>query len=134
MEKFKFLEHTADVKFQAFGKTLEEVFENSVLAISRTITPAKVKSEKVKKISVEANNNETLLCNLIDEVLYLFETENFIPAKAKVDIKDGQLSATLHGDDAKNYKDLSHVKAATYAEMYVKKTAAGWEAQAVVDV
>ena len=29
MEKYKFLEHTADLKVQAFGKTLEEVFINS---------------------------------------------------------------------------------------------------------
>ncbi len=35
MEKFKFLEHTADIKFQVFGKTLEEVFENTALAISK---------------------------------------------------------------------------------------------------
>ena len=33
MKRFKFLEHTADVKFQAFGNNLEEVFENSALRI-----------------------------------------------------------------------------------------------------
>ena len=29
--KFKFLEHTADVKFQAFGKTQAQLFRNSFL-------------------------------------------------------------------------------------------------------
>jgi len=32
MERYRFLEHTADAKFQAFGKTLEEAFSNAALA------------------------------------------------------------------------------------------------------
>jgi len=44
-EKFKFLPHTADIKFQAYGKTLEEVFENSALALKEIL----VEDEKVKK-------------------------------------------------------------------------------------
>ena len=39
MEKYKFLAHTADVKFQAFGENLEEAFFNSVLALRETIAP-----------------------------------------------------------------------------------------------
>ena len=29
MKTFEFLEHTADIKFQAFGKSIEEAFSNS---------------------------------------------------------------------------------------------------------
>ena len=36
-EKFKYLEHTADAKFQAFGRTLEEAFANAVLATASLI-------------------------------------------------------------------------------------------------
>ena len=32
MERYKFLAHTADAKFQAFGETLEEAFGNAALA------------------------------------------------------------------------------------------------------
>jgi len=32
MERYRFLEHTADAKFQAFGKTLEDAFCNAALA------------------------------------------------------------------------------------------------------
>ena len=42
--KFKYLEHTADCKFQAFGKTLEEAFTNSALAMSNVMHPP----EKIK--------------------------------------------------------------------------------------
>ena len=32
-KQYEYLEHTADVKFLAYGKTLEEVFENAALAM-----------------------------------------------------------------------------------------------------
>ncbi len=35
MQKINFLEHTADVKFEAYGKTLEEAFENAALTESK---------------------------------------------------------------------------------------------------
>ena len=45
-EKFKFLKHTADVKFQSFGKTLEEGFVNAVYALQETITKGMIKKVK----------------------------------------------------------------------------------------
>ncbi|RLG11686.1 archease, partial [Candidatus Pacearchaeota archaeon] len=48
-EKYKFLEHTADIKFQAFGDSIEEVFKNSALALKEIIV-GKIKiKEKIKK-------------------------------------------------------------------------------------
>ena len=43
--KFKFLEHTADAKFQAFGKNLEETFANAALALTKLMTDSKVKTK-----------------------------------------------------------------------------------------
>ncbi len=43
--RFKYLDHTADVKFQAYGKDLTEAFENAVLATTNVITDV----DKVKK-------------------------------------------------------------------------------------
>jgi len=139
MKNFEFIEHTADIKFKAFGKTLNGAFENSAAAVSNVISRGKkVKTGKRKKISVKGKDNEALLYNLIEEILYLLEVENFITAKAKVKVagngKELGLNAELFGDDVKNYKDLDHVKSPTYHEMYVKKTKSGWETQVVVDV
>ena len=133
--KYKFLEHTGDIKFQAYGKTLNEVFENSVIAVSYYISRGKkIKSSKGKVIDVSGNDLESLFYNFLDELIYLIDADNFIVAKAKITARGNNLHAELFGDDASNYKDLDQIKAATYAEMYIKKTAAGWEAQAVLDV
>ena len=134
-KKFEFLEHTADIKFRVFGKTLEEVFENSALAVSSIYSKEKkISSKNKKKISVEGRDRESLLYNFIEELIFLVDSENFVVSKAKILIKNTSLTAEIYGDDVKNYTNLDQIKSSTYHEMYVKKTKKGWEAQAVVDV
>jgi len=140
--KYKFLEHTADVKFQAFGKNLEEVFENSVLAVVETISrKEKIKSKKIKRVKIEGRDNESLLYNLIEEVIYLFDAEEFIVAKAKINFDETtrSIEVEFHGDDSKNYEGLDQIKSVTYNEMFVRKekgkwAAQVWAAQVVLDI
>ncbi len=137
MQKYKFLKHTADVKFQAFGKNLKEVFENSVLAVSEILSKGKkVKSKKIKRISVEGGNNETLLYNLLEEIIYLLDADQFIVAKARVKFDEiaRKMGVEFYGDDSKKYNELEGIKAVTYNEMFVKKLGEKWVAQVVLDV
>ena len=136
MKKFKFLEHTADVKFQAFGKNTEEVFSNSALALKETICgEIKIKEIKEKKISVEGKDFESLLYNFLEEIIYLLDAENFLISKIKkIEIKNFELKAIILGDDASNYKFTNNVKAVTYNEMFVKKNKEKWISQVVIDV
>lgn len=136
MEKFIFLEHRADIKFKAYGKNLNEAFENTVLAVSSYLSQdKKIKSNKKKKIEISADNNESLLYQFVDEIIYLLDAEKFIPKSAKVKIESGNLRAEILGDDSKNY-DIKQIKAATYADMHIKEDKAKkiWEIQMVLDV
>ena len=136
-KKFKFLEHTADIKFQAFGKTLGEVFENSVLAVSNILSRGKkIKPVKIQRIQIEGGDNENLLYNLLEQVIYLFDAENFIVSKAKIEFDETvrNIKVEFYGDDSKNYSGLDHIKAITYNEMFVKKDKNIYTAQVVVDV
>lgn len=137
MKRFIFLEHTADIKFQAFGKTLEEAFKNCVLATGKSICDEKIKKKTVKKIKVKGNDNESLLYNFLDEIVYLFDADNFIVAdlkKIKIDKKEFKLEAELIGDTAKNYEIKEHIKSVTYSEMFVRKEKGRWIAQVVLDI
>ena len=135
-EKFKFLEHTADIKFQVFGETLAEIFENSVLAFANYVSnDQKISSGKGKIINVSGEDSESLLYNFFDELIYLLDAENFIATKAKVTLRGNNLKAELFGDSASKYEGLKQIKAATYAEMFIKKLSSGnWQAQVVLDV
>lgn len=136
-KRFEFFPHTADLKFKAWGEDLNKVFENSVLAVSSIITRnQKIKSIKKKDSEIQGRDYCELLYNLIDEIIYLLDAENFVVVRAKVEFKgERKIRVLFYGDDAKNYKNLDHVKAPTYSEMYVKNLGKnGWEIQAVVDV
>ena len=136
MQKFKFLEHTADIKFQAFGKNVEEVFENSALAFKEAVCgKMKIKEEKEKIIKVSGRDFESLMYLFLEKILYLLEAENFLISKIKeIEIKNFKLKAKIVGDSAKNYKFTDSVKAVTYNEMFIKKQKDKWISQVVLDV
>jgi SHS2 domain-containing protein len=135
MKRYEFLEHTADLKFKVYGDSKEKIFENTVLAISKILAKGnKIKISEKKKIEIRGKGREELLYLLIDEIIFLLDAESFITTKAKVKFNKLGLIAEFSGDKAKNYKNLDHIKAATYSEMYIKRKKDGWEAQAVVDV
>ena len=66
MKKFKFIPHTADIKFQAVGKNIKEVFENSALALFDIFYEGKVKTKKKFKIKDKGNNIENLLSKFLE--------------------------------------------------------------------
>lgn len=148
MKRFKFLEHTADVKFQAFGKTIEDAFKNSAFALKETICDeTEIKEKKKKTISIKQKDLESLLYSFLEEILYLLDAENFIISsitKIKID-KKFNLRATILGDKASEYEFTNPVKAVTYNDMFVRtekepdrrnpnKKVEFWRTQVVLDV
>ncbi len=133
--RYEFLEHTADIKFRAYGKTLNELFENAVLAVAAYVGKGeKIHPRKARRIEVHGTDIENLLYSFLDELIYLMDAEKFVTAKAEVFVRGNNLTAELYGDAATQYEGLDAIKAATYADMYVKKTSKGWELQVVLDV
>jgi len=136
MEKYKFLKHTADVKFQSFGKTIEEAFENAAYALAETMTKGVKIKEKIKwNIDASGKDMNSLLYNFLEEFLFLLDAENWLPSKVlKLKIKNEELEAEVTGDNAASYKFTNDVKAITYNEMFVKERKGVWKCQVVLDV
>jgi len=134
--KFKFLEHTADIKFQAQGVSLDKMFENAGLALIKSMFEEKVKAKKKENFKIQGQDLESLLYNFLEEFLFLFEAKGFLASKIKVKMsKDKKsLEAEIQGDDAKNYKIHTHIKAITYNEMFVKQQGKNWVCQVVLDI
>jgi len=137
MEQFEFLEHTADIKFQAFGKSIEEAFSNSALGMFNAMYKEKIKSVKELEFSVEGHDLISLLYNFLEELIFHLDSENFFLSsveKIKIDKENFKLSATLKGDNAENYNIGLDVKAITYNDMQVLEKDGEWVTQAVLDV
>ncbi|PIN89588.1 hypothetical protein COU60_03180 [Candidatus Pacearchaeota archaeon CG10_big_fil_rev_8_21_14_0_10_34_76] len=134
------MEHTSEVKFKVRGSSINKVFENIVIAISDFMARGeKIKPVLKKKIKISGEDNESLLYDFLDEIIYLGDAEGFVVSKAHVKIKGKNLEAELLGDNTNNYPELDHIKAPTYSEMYVKQKVGKdskkhWEAVFVLDV
>lgn len=139
-QKFRFLSHTADIKFQAFGNSLEEAFKNSALALSASVYEGIIESQINYEIQAEGSDLKALLLNFLEEFLVLFDSENFILGEIQMikierSEKGYKIEAKVSGDDISNYETSEHIKAITYNEMFVGKSKdKGWETQVVLDV
>jgi len=137
MKKFKYFEHTADAKFQAYGKNLEEAFSNSALAIVGLMTKDKIAAKIKKKIKVNGKDLKQLLSNFLEQFLFLLDSKNFILSKInKIDInvKKLELKAEISGDNVKDYEIFGDVKAITYNSMEIIREKKRIVIQVVVDM
>lgn len=141
MKTYEYLPHTADVKFRAYGKTLEEAFENAATAMFNIMVETeKVKAKATKKIAAEGDDLPALLQSFLEQFIILLDTDNFFLSKIK-EISIGsskehyELSAVAVGDEAKNYETIGpQVKACTYNSMLVRREGKKWVVQVVVDI
>jgi SHS2 domain-containing protein len=93
MERYRILPHTADGKFQAYGKTLEEAFANAALATASLMWDwAKVEPRARHFIHVRGSDREQLLVKFLGEVVYLFDAKRFL--LGKVDGRSSRASAS----------------------------------------
>jgi SHS2 domain-containing protein len=136
MKGYEFLEHTADVKFKAIGKDLEEAFKNSALALKETMTEGeKILNKQEKLIEAEGIDNVSLLYNFLEEFLFLFDSEGFVLSSIdKITIKNNKISAKVFGDNSENYKFSNSVKAITYHDMKVIEKGDSFEIIGIFDV
>ncbi|MDD9953310.1 MAG: archease [Candidatus Woesearchaeota archaeon] len=130
---YELLEHTADAKFRAYGKNKEAAFANAVKGMTAIITdPEKLAKDREFPVTVTADDNKKLLFDFLDQILFLMDTEHFVPAEADVRIEGNTLTAALRGDDVK--KVGGNLKAVTYSEMEITQQDGQWMLQVVVDI
>ncbi|MBN2246195.1 MAG: archease [Candidatus Aminicenantes bacterium] len=139
-KKYRFLKHTADAKFQAFGKTLEEAFGNAALATASLMWEWETVDHKVKyTVDVEGKDLKQLLVVFLEEILFLWEVQDFLLGKVEdLVIHKEEEAYTLHavfrGDINKGiHETFGDVKAITYNEMEILEKN-GFRVQVVVDI
>ena len=122
--KYKFLKHTADIKFQAFGKNLEDLFSNAGLAMfSVMVDVKKIKTVKSIPIKCCASNIEELLIEWLNSLLTQSSIKEMVFSKFEIKIKDNTLKGKAFGEtlNIKKHSIKTEVKAATYSGLFIKK-------------
>jgi SHS2 domain-containing protein len=128
MEKFRFFQHTADAKFQAYGKTLGEAFGNAALAVASLMWDWQAVDPRTKHlVEIQGKDLEQLLVNFLEEILYLLDVKMFLLHAAEdIVITNHRGSCSLkgifYGDiQSGQYEVVPDVKAITYNEMKIEK-------------
>ncbi|MFH1400545.1 MAG: archease [Nanoarchaeota archaeon] len=141
MKPFEYFPHTADLKFRAYGETIEETFIHAAQALVNHMTSVeKVHPVIEKRVVLRAHTLESLLYDFLEEVLFILDVDNgFVSGGKEIRIKKQgdywALECTFTFDYCKNYDHHGDVKAMTYNEMEIKHVADGtWMAQVVVDI
>ncbi|MHC4142845.1 MAG: archease, partial [Planctomycetota bacterium] len=77
-----------------------------------------------------------LLFDWLHELLVAFETRRLVLSEFRVRVSDTGLAAEVRGEglDPDRHRLLHEVKAITYHGLKLEQTAAGWQAEVIVDI
>ena len=130
--------HEADIGVRGFGETQAQAFEQAALAMTAVITePERVTEDRVVELSVTAQDDELLLYEWLNALIYEMATRLMLFSRFAVSLDDGRLTATASGEtvDVARHQPAVEIKGATYTGLAVKRLDNGWwSAQCVVDV
>lgn len=145
-KEYELVSHTADLKIQAYGVTLEEVFRNALKGMFSCIKPRSthitydddiphVKSyTSQRKVVTRSTDKEVLLIDFLSDCLYLsaVHKEAYFDAKF-ISFSDTELEALLYGVAIEGY-EVVEIKAVTYHDLVIEQNEGIWRATIVFDI
>jgi len=130
--------HQADIGVRGIGPSLNAAFEQAAIALVSVICDlSRVGPQEAVEIRCTAPNNEILLVDWLNALIFEMATRNMLFSRFAVRIDDSNLRATAWGEptDVARHAPAVEVKGATLTELRVKRCETGqWLAQCVVDV
>ena len=142
-EAYAELKHPADLFVEIWGEDLSALFGNALFALyDQMVELEGLGAERTETIEVCGPDSEETLRSLLSEALYIFAAEGFVANAARLDVRtasEGPLQVTAHlwGEtlDRRRHTLLAEVKAVTYHQLTVGRTAeGGWRATVLFDV
>ena len=147
-DKYDYFDVTADIGFYAYGKSIEEAYENAGLAMFNVITDiSKVKKEESREFEIVSEDLVSLLYDYLEELLFLQDTEFLFFSDFKVNIEkivdsessnleNYKLTCFACGEeiDWNVHSPKSEVKAITFHKMCVKEDDGVFKLRAILDL
>jgi tRNA nucleotidyltransferase (CCA-adding enzyme) len=135
--RWEHLTHGSDIGVYGYGPTLATAFEQAALALMAIAAdPATVTPAVALEIDCTAADDELLLVEWLDALIYEMATRRLVFGAVAVQIDDHHLQATVWGEPADPARHALgvEIKGATFTELCVQPQNGGWRAQCVVDV
>jgi len=135
---FEQLEHTADLALRIYGRDLRELFAHAAQAMfsqvaDMTCTSKPGDATVQRQVAVQGLDYESLLVNWLNELLYLHETQREVYTVFNiVQLSLRRLKAVVRGGPSQAVHTM--IKAATYHQLAIERTAEGYAVTVVFDV
>ena len=134
----RWVDHTAELELELEAPTEEALFEEALAALAELLGDERPGGSEplgapgVREVTVRADDRPTLLAAWLDELVFLAETEDFLPeAVESLDLGQLELRARIRGRPG----DVPHlVKAVTHHRLELGRSDGIWRARAVLDV
>ena len=136
-KEFEIINHTADVGIIAYGADMNKTFANAAKGLFSLITELNDVEEVMHRdIELTAQDEESLLVEWLNELIYLFDAENILFKRFDITkLNNTQLKARSYGEkvDSSKHKLKTGVKAATYHMLKIGK-GDGCKVQVLFDI
>ena len=137
MKRYEYFEATADIGIRAYGKDINEAFENAGLAIFNIISDTSdIDALREIEFEIISEDEVSLLYDYLEELLFYHETEFMLFSEFHVKIDDGLcLKAKIKGEEINwnKHERKTEIKAITFHRMDVEKSDCV-RLQAIVDL
>lgn len=138
MQKYRQIDHTADIGIEIFGATLQELFSNAAFALFDIITDiSSVVCATELKLTVTGIDREQLLVNWLSELLYLHDVKNLLFREFHViEVSDTQITATVRGEEFAGDRHFmkTEIKAVTHHGLFIAQEGNSWKARVIFDL
>lgn len=141
---YQFLEDvaTADIAFEAWGGTLEELFSAAADATMNVMVEDldSIRREERRELKVQNDAIDMLLFDFLQELIYYKDAERLMLRVPNVRIEEQnslyKLYAVAEGEplDPDRHHTRVDVKAVTLHRFRVERTDRGWEASVILDI
>ena len=135
---YEFFDHTADVGLRAEAKTLAELFTRMAQGLTELIAEDSPLQPAISRsIRLTADSAEALLLAWLQELLFWFSTERFLPVQYELDeVSPTTLRGRVRGDtfDPSRHVQGREVKAITRHLLKVQQRNGTWYGQVIVDI
>jgi len=135
---FELIEHTADIGLRAYGIDIAQTFVNAARGMFSLITDTEKVQERITRdISVSASDQEALLVEWLNELVFLFDSEQLLFTTYYIRfINDTNLQAKACGEkaDLTRHEIKIGIKSATYHMLKIEKQRDYYQAQVIFDI
>ncbi|MFH1107545.1 MAG: archease [Candidatus Micrarchaeota archaeon] len=138
--KYRYMGHTADVMYEAYGQSFEKALENAALALFEVIADTrKIRAAKKVELREKAETLEDLAGFVLSDLNSESDAREIFFKRMKAGklerTKDGySIGFTAEGEPYSVEKGRSHVKAVTKHETQVEEKGGKWRIRILLDI